>query len=67
MKKNLQGSAAFTHGLNEFGGNKGMKEGLRKLTNNAYSAGYRDGLKKGSLLNIIGNLFDKEKQKYLPL
>jgi len=47
MGKVLKGAAAITHGINEYGGNKGMLEGLKKMTADSRRAGQQEGFQRG--------------------
>lgn len=47
MDNELKGAAAITHGINEYGGNKGMQEGLKKMTIDSRRAGQQEGFQQG--------------------
>lgn len=60
MKKDLRGAAKTTHAINEYGGNRGMKAGLKKFADDNRKLGYQEAisdLRRASVINrLLGNI-----------
>ena len=47
MDKLLKGAADITHSINEYGGNNGMREGLKKIAADSRRSGQQEGFQRG--------------------
>jgi len=46
-KKNLSGAAFITHTLKEYGSENTMLSGIRRIADEAYGGGHKDGYQEG--------------------